>query len=377
VARATADLVEVTPFVRLPLDRATARVCANVARATAGESVAEVLGSSTGRADQGFALRQGPLAFVPAEGADGRASTLEVRVNGVRWREVPSLFGQPPDARVFETVTDAAGRTLVRFGDGAEGAIPPPGQENIRALYRRAPTAPAAVRAGALSTLAARPAGVKSAVNPLPAGKGAAPQGMAALRTAAPRATRTLGRAVSTEDYADIARGFGIAKVRADWIAAGPGRGVLLTLADDDGNGIDPSAALASRLSASFRQIGDPHLPVRLAAARPLRFRVRAAVRLDPDADPATLGLLRAALKARFGPAARDFGGAVTADAVAAALVAASPAVLGATVLALHAGGAPSLQPRLFASLPVASLAAVPLGAELLILDGDPALEAA
>ena len=42
-----------------------------------------------------------PSRSFPGQAEGGLESTLELLVDGVRWTEVPTLFGQPPDARVF------------------------------------------------------------------------------------------------------------------------------------------------------------------------------------------------------------------------------------------------------------------------------------
>ncbi|NTU84704.1 MAG: hypothetical protein HGA45_35960 [Chloroflexales bacterium] len=78
--------------------RASVTINANVARATHGETVQHVLGSGDGaQANQRFALRKSPLTYVSAQTPSGAESALEVRVEGVRWDEAPSLFGLGPE----------------------------------------------------------------------------------------------------------------------------------------------------------------------------------------------------------------------------------------------------------------------------------------
>lgn len=373
-----AGLLELADPLLLLLDRASVRVNANIAPATAGETVAETLGSSTGKADQSFVLKQSPLTWIPSAAQGGRTSTLALRVNGVLWREVPTLAGAGPAERVYATRVDDRGRTHILLGDGVEGAIPPAGTENIRATYRRTLGAGGNVRVGAITTLMARPAGVSGVNNPAAAAGGQDGEPLDSARDNAPLRTKTLGRAVSVEDYAGLARGFaGIAKARADWIPVGLGRGVLLTVAADAGATVDPAGDLASGLLAELRSYGDPWLPLRIVSYRPRRFKLAAALTLAPEADaPALLAELTAMLADAFSFQARAFGQGVSADEVAALLHRASPYVLAVGLTALHLGASVAVRPRLFARLPVASLAAVPQGAELLILDGTPRLEA-
>ncbi|HLF12219.1 MAG TPA: hypothetical protein VJA26_13500, partial [Gammaproteobacteria bacterium] len=84
-------------------DRATVTIFANVAPSTHGETVQnEVLGSGdAGRPYQRFALRQSPLTFTSADTPSGGQSTLEVRVNDLKWTEVPTLFGHGPRERIY------------------------------------------------------------------------------------------------------------------------------------------------------------------------------------------------------------------------------------------------------------------------------------
>ena len=74
--------------------REATTINANVAPATHGETVSEVLGSGNGSQPyQHFALRQTPLTYVSAQTPSGAASTLQMRVNDLLWHEAATLFG--------------------------------------------------------------------------------------------------------------------------------------------------------------------------------------------------------------------------------------------------------------------------------------------
>ena len=76
-------------------DRATVRINANVAVATHGESVQELLGSGDATIPyQTFTLRQPPLTYVSADTPSGSASTLKIFVNDVLWQEAPFFYGR-------------------------------------------------------------------------------------------------------------------------------------------------------------------------------------------------------------------------------------------------------------------------------------------
>jgi len=115
-------------------------------------------------------------------------------------------------------------------------------------------------------------------------------------------------------------------------------------------------------------------LPLRLSSYRPASFRLRVAIRVATAADPAIVfAAAEARLRSDFGFAARRFGQMVSVDEVAAVLHAV-PGVEAVNVIRLQRTdqGPPEFRPRLFAALPVASLTALPLAAELLLLDDGP-----
>ena len=83
-------------------DRATVRINANVAAATHGESVKELLGSGDATlAYQAFTLRQPPLTYVSADTPSGSASTLKIYVNDVLWQEAPFFYGHGATERIY------------------------------------------------------------------------------------------------------------------------------------------------------------------------------------------------------------------------------------------------------------------------------------
>jgi predicted phage baseplate assembly protein len=304
-------------------DRASTVVRANVAYATQGETVKEVLGSGDATVPYArFALRQTPLTYVPADNPDGRASTLAVRVQDVLWHEVPTLYHGGAKDRVFVTTRDDAGTTSITFGDGVEGARLPTGSENVKAIYRKGIGEAGNVRAGQLSLLMDRALGVRSVDNPLAASGGVDADGAEATRGAAPLTVLTLGRVVSLDDYRDFARGFaGIAKAQAVWTWNGHSRGIFLTVAGPHGDEVPAGGSVQEKLVAALGDSGDPTIPVVVRSYRPVRFRVSATLVLDPDYVPAdVLAAARAALEATFSFERRDFGQPVALSQVEAAI---------------------------------------------------------
>jgi hypothetical protein len=387
-------------------DRNTTTVNANVGLATHGQSVSEVMGSGNASTpNQGFTLKQSPLTFVQAPTQTGRQSTLQVQANGVTWTEVPSLYNEGPSQPVFATLNQSDGTTSVQFGDGVEGATLPTGQNNIHANYRIGSGSQGNVGAGALTTLMDRPLGVSGVTNPEAATGGQDPASIDDLRSAAPQAVMTLGRAVSITDYQSYASTFaGIAKAHAIWISSGPGRGVFLTVAGVNGAALPPGNPTLTNLVASLHNFGNPLIPITAQSFLETLFGLSADLQYDPKYDPPTVkAQVLQALSQAYSFTARTFGQGVSVDEVAA-VIQAVPGVVAVNVTDIHivatsAGGDLASQaggftlsnlnnwlaqqvtlPRPFsdsptricAYLPVAGALAVPLPAEILVLDPDP-----
>lgn len=353
-------------------ERASLHINANVAPATHGESVEEILGSGDGSvANPRFALNQAPLTYVSASTPSGRASTLQMRVNDVLWQEVPTLHAQAPNTHVFETLQSDSGVTTVQFGDGTQGARLPSGESNLRVRYRKGLGAAGNVAADKLTTLLSRPLGVSDATNPEPATGGEDAETLARARDNAPLTVLTLERAVSIDDYANFARAFaGIDKAHALWIPAGPARGVFLTIAGVDGAEVPESSDTFANLSDALATYGDPLVPLRMTNYADARFRCRLSVKVLAafEIDP-VLDEVDTALGEHFGFARRGFGQTVSVDE-AAAVAQAVRGVEAVHVTRLHkSGNPPKVVPRLFAALPVPSLTALPQAAQLLTLD--------
>jgi predicted phage baseplate assembly protein len=358
--------------------RDSLRINANVAAATHGETVEEILGGGAAdKSDQHFGLKQGPLTHVNADTPNGRASTLRVRVNDLLWDEVPTLFGHEGKERIHTVHLADDGTSTVRFGDGVAGARPPSGQNNVRAKYRKGLGVDGNVGAATLTTLLSRPLGVEAATNPVSATGGEDPEPLAHARDNAPLTVRTLDRAVSVEDYADYSRAFaGIDKAHAVWVPAGPARGMFVTVAGVGGAKVGLlTTETGGRLLDSLRTYGDPLMPIRVENHRPITFRTRLAVKVDEaHVRDLVLAAVEVALREHFSFDKRDFGQGVTVDEVAAAAHRVD-GVLAAHVVHLYReapGVVPALEPRLSASLPVVSLNAAPTPAELLTLSAAP-----
>jgi len=355
-------------------DRATCTVAANVASATHGEAVAEALGSGNAAAEwPRFSLRQPPLTYVPQPAStSGVESTLEVRVDELKWTEVPTLYGHRPHERVYTTRRHDDGTTEVKFGDGITGARLPTGRENVRAAYRKGIGVEGNVRAGQLSLLMTRALGLRSVLNPIAATGGQEPQEMADARENAPLTLLTMGRIVSLRDYRDFARGYGgVGKAHAVWTWDAGTRGVFVTVAGVDGADIPAGSTTRTGLLTSLATFGDAHVPARVVAHRGVPFHVQAVVHCHPDYLPDRVKAeVEAALAERFGFAAQKFGERVALSHVEAVMQGVA-GVAWVEVTALHRDDAPSTrEPWLPAAAPETGADANTLqGAELLTIE--------
>jgi hypothetical protein len=375
----TPDAVEIEWTHRLQgaFDRRGAVLLANAAEATHGESVREVLGhGDASRPHQSFVLRSAPLTCVAASTPSGTASTLEIRVEGVRWREIPDFFEAGPHDPVYVVRRADDGKVTVRFGDGIHGARLPTGRENIVARYRHGIGADVRALAGQIALPLARPLGLKSVLNPLPTEGGADPESRDDARRNAPHRVRTLGRAVSLRDYEDFAANFaGITRAHAACSWMGRTRGVLLTVAGARGAVPDVGGSTLASLRETFAAVANPLVPVRILAYRPVLFRISGTVLCSPGRDPERVAAdARERLRQRFSFDAREFGAGIALSRVIA-VIQSTPGVDAVDLDAFHRADAATatLESYLPAALPRDGAAAAgALAAELITLDPAP-----
>jgi len=358
-------------------DRTTLAVCANLAQATHGEAVGEIAGSGDASlANQRFMLKQAPLTYISASTPSGRKSTLQVRVDGQLWNEVPSLFEQGPNEHVYALRQDDEEHTIVQFGDSIEAARLSSGQDNVRFSYRKTLGLQGNVRSGQLTTLLGRPLGVKAAYNPVAATGGQDRETRDEARRNAPLTMLTLGRAVSIQDYTDFARSFaGIAKALAIWMPSGTSRGLYLSVAGPNGDPVADGSATHTHLSEALRKYGDPLLPLQIKSYQPVYFRLKAKLKVAATAlVEDVIVAVRDKLRLQFAFANRDFAQQVSLDEVMAVIqgVNGVEAVDVDELYRLDPGAIPQLVARLFAKPPQLQPDGSLKPAEILMLDPGP-----
>ncbi len=308
--------------------RATLTVNANVVEATHGESVGEeILGNGDGQPGQRFTLAKPPLTHVQSASAGGAEPTLEVRVDGVRWDQARGLYGLGPRDERYVVHRDDDGRTQAIFGDGDRGVRPPTGSGNVRARYRTGIGLGGMVDQGRLTLLQTRPLGIRDVVNPLPATGGADPEGRDSARANAPLTVLTMDRVVTLGDYEDYARAFaGIAKANASELWRGERRLVHLTVAAAAGE--EPDTPRLADLETGLRAAGDAGVAIELSPVQLIPVAIAGTLLVDAryDFEPVRAEIA-AALAARYGFEARDFGESIAGSEVVATALAVEGAV--------------------------------------------------
>jgi predicted phage baseplate assembly protein len=313
-----------------PYVRKTVSLQANVVLSTHGETIGEVLGGGDStRANQRFTLKRPPLTHVSAATPSGAESTLEVRVNGVRWDQAPSLFGLGPADERYVVRLEDDGETRVIFGDGAMGARVPTGLENVTGIYRSGIGQPGMVGADTLTLLQTRPLGIRGVTNPLPASGAEDPEDRDNARNNAPLTVLTLDRIVSLQDFEDFARAFaGIGKAQAVALWKGHTQLIHVTIASAsapataNGEGAGPSLAtnvvdasdpLFTNLVAAIEASRDPGELVTVASYQPLFFNVKAKILVDARlVREVVTAAVETALEDAFSFRRRAFGQPVT-----------------------------------------------------------------
>lgn len=180
--------------------------------ANQGTTVAsEVIGTSNGESSQVFKLAKNPVI----------QSSVTLSVNSVTYTQVPYLIDYQNYDPVFSTYTNSDGVTYVLFGDNVSGRIPPVNAQ-ITATYRIGGGEVGNVGVNTIKFILTNGASGLSVLNQYinAANTGVASGGgnlesTDAIRVNAPLSVRTLERAVSLSDYANLCIKGGAAKAVA------------------------------------------------------------------------------------------------------------------------------------------------------------------
>ncbi|MCX6227323.1 MAG: hypothetical protein NTV01_21685 [Bacteroidia bacterium] len=197
-------------------------VFGNVIEATRGETVRqEVLGSGdASQTGQTFKLKKKPLTYLfspSAENDQAVKSVLEVRVNGIVWKEIANFYTASGFDQSYIVRQDEEGETYITFGDGISGQRLPSGKDNVIAAYRFG-GGKAAPPAESVTQIATPLKGLKSILNPVAAGGGADPESAEEIRTTVPKSAMLLGRIISIRDVeAAVSSVPGVRAFQVEW----------------------------------------------------------------------------------------------------------------------------------------------------------------
>jgi len=186
----------------------------------------EILGSSDGSENQTFTTIQKPVLqgqqlevkepekpsaedeqrIKQQEGDDAITlveTSLKSREVWVRWHEVPDFYGSTPRDRHY-TLNKLTGQ--IQFGDGINGLIPPLGVSNIRLRrYQTGGGERGNLPLDKIVQLKTTIPYINRVTNPDAAKGGAEAESLNALKERIPREIRHRNRAITLEDYEDLA----------------------------------------------------------------------------------------------------------------------------------------------------------------------------
>lgn len=279
-----ADVTHCTPYVAARSDRATS-----------------VSASAS--------LLQDPRQALPA---------IQLAETNDAWLPVRELLASDAFARQFVTETENDGRAYLRFGDGVLGRKPTAGS-NLLATYRIGSGLLGNVGAEAIRHVVSDTLGGALLLvrNPLAAQGGVAPESAQAVKLQAPAAFRVQMRAVTAEDWAEVAeRHAAVQRAVATLRFTGSWNTVYLTVDPIGGRALD--AALQADLLAFLEQFRLAGIDLELRAPTYVPIDLALVVCASPDhfmhevkaavLDRLSSGLRRDNSKGWFHPDRLSFG---------------------------------------------------------------------
>lgn len=157
----------------------------------------EVVGTSRGTPDQEFALRRSPVVPETLQLIVRRAGELDEV-----WTRKSDFLASTPDAHDY---TLNATKGEITFGDGHTGQIPVASSQIIAVTYRHGGGALGNVAPNMITAMKRQFGGVQSVCNERRATGGSDEQSMEDFRKAAPSILHHRNRAVSAEDFRELA----------------------------------------------------------------------------------------------------------------------------------------------------------------------------
>ena len=182
------------------------RLLPNTVGATAAVTrFEEVLGTSNGLGSQTFRLSRTPILVDATRQPPSPELTIEVRpdTEDVDWVAVSDFFGQDANASVY--ILNAGDGTIV-FGDGLHGRMPVAGSRIVASRYRYGGGAIGNAGPATITALKSSVPNVDGVTNFRASGGGADAESLEEAKLRAPHDLRHRERAVTAEDFADLAK---------------------------------------------------------------------------------------------------------------------------------------------------------------------------
>jgi hypothetical protein len=246
-------------------------VMVNAVDALNGVTVEETIGSSDGSIDQSFSLANKPILAGPAlwilepdapsaadkkviqqdEGFESIKDDEDGNGTWVRWHEVENFFESGPNSRHY--VCDPI-KGEILFGDGSKGWVPPTGRDSVKIEYRLGGGVAGNVGSNTLTVLKQSIAFVQNVTNPFPAQGGADAETIDEAKRRGTYAIKNRDRAITAEDYEQLALAASRRVARAKCVQASDGSISLLLVPkaereDGDARAV-PSRDLIDRVAA-------------------------------------------------------------------------------------------------------------------------------
>lgn len=183
-------------------------------KALEGRTVNTRIGTSSGAAGQRMTVPLESGSYV--DGREGKSSiVVATKFSSTTWRATYNLLDHGPNDRVYALFSDSVGNTMVMFGDGTSGAIPPKGAEIVLTFRQCSGALGNNVGQGSLNqwfTSYDAPISYAAALtvtNPGAPVGGVNVEGLDSVRRQTVNFARAQRRAVSTDDYDRVARASG------------------------------------------------------------------------------------------------------------------------------------------------------------------------
>ncbi len=263
----------------------------------------EILGSSNGQQNQVFRTTKAPVLegqqievlekqmpssaqqkkIKDLEGEDALTQNLDdmgqLQSVWVRWHQVPNFYTSQTWDRhyVLDRLTGE-----VRFGDNQQGMVPPHGRHNIRATYRTGGGQRGNQPAGTIIQLKSTVPYVDRVTNYEAAGGGAEAETLEAVKERGPKVLRHRHRAVTAQDFEDLAQEAspGVARAKAITPHSSNGVGqvelIIVPLSNDPTP--TPSLDLLERVEDYIRPRCAPTLELRTSGPDWVEITVEAKV---------------------------------------------------------------------------------------------------